>query len=569
MAEETTSLFEAVGDFFGLKLKKKEPKEDLKSFVPREEDDGALTITPSGIYGEYLDLEGKVYSDHELVSRYRDLALQPEIDFAVNDIVNESIVIDERDAPVRVNTDEIEFSDKIKESISNEFEYILSLLNFNNRGYDIFRQWYVDGRLYYHVIVEEGREKQGLKEIRNIDPRKIKKVREIEKRTDEREMPLVSKVDEYFIFNSHGFIKSSETNANGLKINKDAVVYITSGLYDSTNSLILSYLHKTIKPFNMLKMLEDAAIIYYISRAPERRIFYIDVGNLPKAKADQYLAGIMNKYRNKMVYDAETGNVRDDKRHMSMLEDFWIPRREGGKGTEITTLGGGQNLTDNIESIEYFRKKLFRALNVPYSRLDTENMWNLGRATEISRDEMRFAGFRDRIRNKFNELFDELLGRQLILKRIVSEADWKKIKKDIKYVYNNDSYFSEMKDIEVVRERFNLLRDIDEYSTNASARDQGKQPEPWISNEWIRKNVLQQSDEDVKLIKKEVKKELKKMSSEGDEEGEGDSGDTGSDSNSFGGGEGGDKGSNSNPFGGGDEGGDEGSEEGETNKFSI
>jgi len=471
-----------------------------------------------------------------LVSKYRELALQPEIDFAVNDIVSESVVIDDIEAPVGVDVDDIEFSDKIKESIREEFQNVISLLNFNNRGHDIFRQWYVDGRLYYHAVVAEGKEKGGIKEIRNIDPRKIRKIREIVKEPTPEGANIIKKTDEYFIFNPNGFIeKNSSSSTSGMKISKDAIIYITSGLYDAENTLVLSNLHKTIKPYNMLKMLEDAAVIYYLSRAPERRIFYIDVGNLPKAKADQYVAGIMGKYRNKMVYDAETGNVRDDKRHMSMLEDFWIPRREGGKGTEITTLGGGNNLTDNIESIEYFRKKLFKALNVPYSRMDSENQWSLGRTTEISRDEMRFARFIDRLRSKFNSLFDEILGRQLILKRIVTESDWNSIKKDIKYRYNRDSYFSEMKDIEVIRERFNLLRDIDEYSTNASARDQGKQPEPWISNAWIRKNVLQQDDDDIKAMNKEIKKELKKMTP--DEEGDEDS-DVGGD----------DKDAETNPF---------------------
>jgi hypothetical protein len=508
--ENRNTLLEAIGELFGFKLKKKESVE-LPSFVPKDYDDGALTISPSGIFGEYLDLEGRIFSDHELVSKYRELALQPEIDFAVNDIVSEAIVIDDIEEPVSVDVDDIEFSDKIKESIREEFQNVVSLLNFNNRGHDIFRQWYVDGRLYYHAVVAEGKEKGGIKEIRNIDPRKIRKIREIVKEPTPGYANIIKKTDEYFVFNPNGFIDKNSPSTSGMKISKDAIIYITSGLYDAENTLVLSNLHKTIKPYNMLKMLEDAAVIYYLSRAPERRIFYIDVGNLPKAKADQYVAGIMGKYRNKMVYDAETGNVRDDKRHMSMLEDFWIPRREGGKGTEITTLGGGNNLTDNIESIEYFRKKLFKALNVPYSRMDSENQWSLGRTTEISRDEMRFARFIDRLRSKFNILFDEILGRQLILKRIVTESDWNNIKKDIKYRYNKDSYFSEMKDIEVVRERFNLLRDIDEYSTNAAARDQGKHPEPWISNAWIRKNVLQQNDDDIKAMNKEIKKELEKM----------------------------------------------------------
>jgi len=522
MSEERRTLLESVGDLFGFELKKKKEEKELPSFAPKPNEDGAMVIAPSGVFGQYMDLEGKVKSDTELVSRYRELSLQPEMDFAISDIINECIVIDDDTPPVKVNVDEIEFSDKVKNSIKDEFQNVLSLLNFNNKGYDIFRQWYVDGRLYYHVIIEEGKEKEGIQELRNIDPRKIRKVIELQSNQKENDRlratangvlnGIITKTEEYYVFNKVGFVPTSgisnTAETQGLKINPDAIILTTSGILDIDNSLVLSHLHKAIKPFNQLRMLEDATIIYHLSRAPERRLFYIDVGSLPTAKAEQYVASIMSKYKNKMVYDAVTGEVRDDKRHMSMLEDYWIPRREGGKGTEITTLGGGQNLTDNIESVDYFRKKLYKALNVPYSRLESDSSFAFGRATEISRDEVRFARFKDKLRARFNDLFDAVLEKQLLLKNIVSHDDWNEIKKDIKYTYSTDSYFSELKEIEIIRERFGLLRDIDDYTTNATARDQGKPPEAYVSVEWVRKNILQQDDDSVKDIKKQVDSEM-------------------------------------------------------------
>lgn len=509
MSEEKQTLLESITGLFGLEIKKKESKE-YPSIVPKDIDDGALLIAPSGIYGQYIDIEGKVNSDHELISRYRELALQPEIDFAVNDIVNESIIINDINPPITLNLDEIKYSPKIKKSIEDEFQNILSLLNFNNKGHNIFRQWYIDGRLYYHVIVEEGKEKEGIKELRNIDPRRIRKVKEVKKEKDNNGFEIVKGANEYFIFNKNGFIKSQAADTStGIKISPDAIIYTTSGIYDPENLLVLSHLHKAIKPFNQLKMLEDATIIYHLSRAPERRVFYVDVGNLPTPKAEQYLSAIQSRYKNKMVYDAQTGEVRDDKRHMSMLEDYWIPRREGGRGTEISALGGGQNLTDNIESADYFRKRLYRALNVPISRLEQDNQWSLGRATEISRDEMRFSRFVERLRAKFNDTIDSILEKQLILKGIISPDDWVEIKKDIKYIYSNDSYFSEMKEIEVIRERFNLLRDIDDYTTNGVAREKGGGIKPYISVEWVKKHVLQQDDEDEKKLNQEIDDEVK------------------------------------------------------------
>lgn len=543
MSEERRTIVESVGDLFGLDIKRKKEVKELPSFVPKQNEDGAMVIAPSGVYGQYMDLEGKVKSDSELVSRYRELSLQPEMDFAVGDIINECVVIDDINPPVHVNMDEVDFSDKIKKTIEEEFENVISLLNFNNKGYDIFRQWYVDGRLYYHAIIEDGKEKDGIKELRNIDPRKIRKVVELKSNNRKQNQTamqgsngvlnaIISETDEYYIFNRVGFVSTSTAStsaeAQGMKINPDAIVHTTSGIMDSDNSLILSHLHKAIKPFNQLRMLEDATIIYHLSRAPERRLFYIDVGNLPTSKAEQYVSSIMSKYKNKMVYDAVTGEVRDDKRHMSMLEDYWIPRREGGKGTEITTLGGGQNLTDNIESVEYFKKKLYKALNVPYSRLESDSAFSFGRATEVSRDEVRFARFITRLRSRFNDIFDKVLEKQLLLKNIVSQEDWDKIKKDIKYLYSTDSFFSELKDLEIVRERFGLLRDIDDYTTNATARDQGKPPEAYISVEWVRKNILQQDDNDIKDIKKNIKDEMGDIEADAaDEPDNGDGGDSG------------------------------------------
>lgn len=518
MAE--SSLFEQISNLFGLDIKtKKEPP--LESFVEKANEDGAIVIAPSGVYGSYVDMEGKSSSDSELVTKYRENAIQPELDFAISEIINEAIVIDDLVPPVSVNVDEIDFSDKLKKTIAEEFQEVISLLNFNNRGYDIFRQWYVDGRLYYHAIINEGKEKDGIKELRNIDPRKIRKIREVSQKRDEKTgVELVSKDNEYFVFNKAGFITgSTSSDIQGIKINPDAIIYTNSGIYDKDNSLVLSHLHKAIKPFNQLKMLEDATIIYHLSRAPERRVFYVDVGNLPTSKAEQYLGAIQSKYKNKTVYDAQTGEVRDDKKHLSMLEDYWIPRRGEGRGTEITTLGGGQNLTDNIENTEYFKKKLYKALNVPYSRLEPETQFAFGRATEISRDEVRFTRFIERLRTKFNDLFDSVLEKQLLLKNIVTREDWMEIKKDIKYIYSKDSYFSEMKDIEIVRERFNLLRDLDEYTTNGAARDKGLSPTPYISNEWVIQNVLRQNNEDTKEMTKKIKKELETMSADsGDSE---------------------------------------------------
>lgn len=758
MSEKNT-IFESVGDFFGLEIKKKKEKL-LPSFVAPQTDDGALEISSSmaGSFGQYVDTGEQLRNDHELVNKYRDMALQSEIELAISDIVNEAIVIDEEELPVTINTDEIEFSTKIKNSIGEEFETILELLNFNNRGYDIFRQWYIDGRLFYHVIVDENKKGDGIQELRNIDPRKIKKVREVKKNVIRTAgtvtANIIDDIEEFFVYNKDGFVNAEV----GLKINPDAVVFVPSGILDVNNKLVLGYLHKAIRPLNNLKIMEDSLVVYRIARAPERRVFYIDVGNLPRPKAELYVATVMAKFKNKTVYDATTGEVKDDKRYMcldmntkvplldgrtltideiskeyrsgktlwayscdsitgkfvpgliswagvtrkdaevmkltldngkeivctpdhkfpvwskgnveakdlsvgesmiphyregikfgkntyeyellfkndtkkwdythrivsewkdevdieneltfneeysnsiknivhhkninlqdntpenlfkatsdrikkfnlftsnneakknttkdksskesltfrnhkitkieylseridtgcitidgeeryhnhhtfalsvgiytvnSMLEDYWLPRRGSGKGTEVQQLAGGANLSA-IEDISYFQEKLFRSLNVPFSRLKTDDQWGIGQASQISRDEVRFSKFIYKLRNKFNQLFDDLLKRQLILKGIINEDDWEVISSKIKFEYANDSFFSELKNMEIIKERFNLLGEIDQYTTNGISPTKT----PYLSIEWVKKNVLRQDEKEIKKTAKEVKEEL-------------------------------------------------------------
>ncbi|NBP55999.1 portal protein [bacterium] len=394
---------------FGFKIGKDDPKQDqLKSFVPPSEDDqSSVSVVGGGVYGTYVDLEGQIRTDADLIKKYREMALQAECDSAIDDVVNEAIVYEEGTYPVTVVLDNLKQPESIKKKVRDEFEHIMKLLDFNNQGYEIFRRWYIDGRLYYHMIIDEKQPRMGLKEVRYIDPRKIRKVREMPKTqpglnpTGQQAQYL--KPIEYFVFSDKGFVR--DTN-QGLKISADSICYVHSGLSDKDGKAIVSYLHKAIKPLNQLRMLEDATVIYRISRAPERRIFYIDVGNLPKMKAEQYLREIMQKYKNKLVYDASTGEIRDDRRFQTMLEDFWLPRREGGKGTEITTLPAGQNLGE-IDDVLYFQKKLFKALNVPISRLEADNGFSLGRSSEITRDEVKFAKFVNRLRRKFNKLVSE------------------------------------------------------------------------------------------------------------------------------------------------------------------
>ena len=483
-----------MAEFFGFEIKRKKEKELLPSFVaPKENEDGAGVIQAGGHFGAYIDVDGdKAKSEVDLIYKYRDIATQPECDAAIEDIVNEAIVGDHNDAPVNVILDELEVSDKIKEMVRQEFDHVLKLLNFNQYAHDIFRKWYIDGRLPYHIIIGEN-PKAGIRELRYIDPAKLRKVKEVEEKEDPKTgAKLVKKVDEFFLYQDNAMGKYNQ----GVKIYPDSIAYCTSGVMDSSRKRILSYLQKALKPVNQLRMMEDSLVIYRISRAPERRIFYIDVGNLPKGKAEDYLRGIMNQYRNKLVYDAKSGDIKDDKKHMSMLEDFFLPRREGGRGTEITTLPGGENL-GQIDDIIYFQKKLYRSLNVPINRLEQEAQFSLGRTSEITRDEVKFKKFIDRLRKRFSDLFYQLLKTQLLLKGVITKEDWNGWKETIVFDFIEDNYFSELKQSEMIRERFDMLSSLDEHIGR------------FISNEWVRKNILRFTDDEIEEIQKQIDQETK------------------------------------------------------------
>jgi len=484
-----------MAELFGFEIKRKNDKDEEKklSFVaPQEDDSAGYVVNAGGYFGQYVDLDGgTAKNDADLIMKYRDIAMQPECDAAIEDIINEAVVSDEDSAPVNLVLDDLEQPDRIKKLMQEEFDYIIKLLNFNWTGHDTFRKWYIDGRLYFHKIIDEKNPKRGMLELRPIDPTKIRKVREvIEEKDPKTGAKLVKEVKEYYIYQDKNMSKSNQ----GLKIAKDSICYITSGVLDPSRKRVLSYLQKALKPANQLRMMEDSMVIYRMSRAPERRIFYIDVGNLPRGKAEEYLRNIMGKYRNKLVYDANTGEMKDDRKHMSMLEDFWLPRREGGRGTEITTLPGGENL-GQIDDIVYFQKKLYKSLNVPVNRLEQEAQFSLGRSSEITRDELKFQKFLGRLRKKFSTLFIDLLKTQLILKGIVTEEEWKEFSQDIAVDYIKDTHFSELKDSEILRERLGTLREMDEYV--------GK----YYSAEWVRKNVLMQTEEDIEEIDKQIEAE--------------------------------------------------------------
>jgi len=510
-------------ELFGYQITKRvSSKEDKKekdviSFAPKPEDDGvSATVAAGGYYGQYIDLDGTASSnDRDLIIKYREAAQQPECDSAVSDIVDAAIASSTNGAPAEIILNELEQPDSIKKKISEEFDNILSLYKFNKNGETMFRKWYVDGRIYFHVIIDEKNPKKGIVELRPIESLFMKKVKEVKKVTDAKTNITTQKiVNEYYVYSEDysgsgaGVVGSGNQNTSisGVKISKEAIINVTSGLLDATQKRVVSYLHKALKPVNQLRMMEDSLVMYRYSRAPERRIFYIDVGNLPKGKAEEYVQGIMNKYRNKLVYDAQTGDIKDDRRHMSMLEDFWLPRREGGRGTEITTLPGGENL-GQIDDILFFQKKLYKTLNVPISRLEADDSFNLGRASEISRDEVKFQKFVDRIRKKFSNILLEALRIQLILKGIISESDWEEIVENISIDFIEDNYFSELKENEILKERIDMLSTLNEYI--------GK----FYSTKWIRNNILRQSDDDIERINKEIADEG--SDSEG-EEGEGE-----------------------------------------------
>jgi hypothetical protein len=494
-------------ELFGFEITRKKDElratevKNAKSFVPPVDDDGTPVIQQQagyisgGAYGAYVDMEGGIKNEAELIRRYRETSLVPECDSAIEDIVNECITSDISDRIVALDLRDVKLSDSIKKKIQDEFAHILSLMKFNQNSHEIFRKWYVDGRIYFHKVVDSKRPKLGIVDLRNIDPLKIKKVRNVEKGKDPKtKIERVEKVEEFYMFNDKGFDKTSATEGATVKIAPEAVSYTTSGLLDYSRNVVIGYLHKALKTANQLAMMEDALVIYRISRAPERRIFYIDVGNLPKAKAEQYLADVMHKYRNKLVYNAETGEIKDDRKHMSMLEDFWLPRREGGRGTEITTLPGGQNLAD-IDDIEYFKKKLYQSLNVPATRLEADNGFNMGRASEISRDELKFNKFTNRLQKKFARVFTDILRTHLVLKEIVTGEEFDKFKDFIQYEFATDNHFTELKEAEILRERLDTLSGIADYI--------GK----YYSNEYVRKYVLRQSEEDIKIIDQQIQDE--------------------------------------------------------------
>ena len=491
MAEDNNSIMKLFG--FELKKVQKQNKESekLPSIVPKVDDDGAGYVTASGShYGQYIDINGDNAKDNaELIMKYRGIATHPEVDAAIEDIVNESITGSELESSVQLNLDGIETSDKIKKLMIDEFDDICSMLNFNELGHDIFRSWYVDGRIVYHLVVNESNLKSGIQEIRPIDSIKVRKVKEVKYKKDPKSnAKIVDKVNEFYVF------QEKENTTNAVKLSPDAVSYVTSGLTDPSRKRVVSYLHKAIKPINQLRMMEDSLVIYRLARAPERRIFYIDVGNLPANKAEQHMKDIMNRYRNKLVYDASTGNLKDDRKHMSMLEDFWLPRREGGRGTEISTLPGGENL-GQIDDIIYFQKRLYRSLNVPIARLEQETQFSLGRSTEISRDEVKFQKFIDRLRKRFSSLFLGILKKQLLLKGIITEQDWEEWKNDIQVDFVRDNHFTELKNSELLRERLGTLDQISQYVGE------------YFSREWVMKNVMMMNDEDIEEMKQQVEAE--------------------------------------------------------------
>lgn len=492
-------------ELFGFEITRKKDELELVSFSPKETDDGALVVTAGGTYGTYLDMEGAAKTEAELVVKYREMALQPECEKAIDEVTNEAIVKEGDEEIVTLNLEDItEFNDKVKKIIQDEFDTVTRLLNFNNFGYEIFRRWYVDGRLYYHIMIDENSPEKGIQELRYIDPRKIRKVRLL---TRERKGKVFvnRNTAEFYVYNEKGFKATGSTGLDnqGLRISSDTILHCTSGLMDKDGKLVLSYLHKAIKPLNQLRILEDATVIYRISRAPERRVFYIDVGQMPKMKAEQHIRDMMTKHKNRLIYDANSGDVRDDRKFMTMLEDYWLPRREGQNGTEITTLPAGQNL-GKLEDVEYFEKKLYRSLNVPISRINPDQTgFNLGRSSEITRDELSFQKFIDRLRLRFSNLLLTALGKQLVLKKILAESDWEQVKDKIHFDYARDNYFAELKDSELLMNRLSTLQQIQPFLGM------------FYSQEYVKKNVLYQTDEDIEEMQKQMDAEEQMMAAKG------------------------------------------------------
>ena len=481
-----------MAELFGFRFERMKDVGGEKFTLPAP-DDGTVEIAGGGFFGQVLDTDGRERTEQDLVRRYRDIAQQPECDSAIEDIVNEGIVANELSQAISIVLDRLPYPSKIKKKITEEFDEVLRLLDFDVKGHDIFRRWYVDGRMFYHKVIDKKSPRKGIKELRYIDPNKIKKVREVLREPkDGTSIELIKKVEEYYLYNDKGI--ASQGTSQGIKIASDSISYCPSGVIDQNKGHVLSYLHKAIKPVNQLRMIEDALVIYRISRAPERRIFYIDVGNLPKIKAEQYLKDVMNRYRNKLVYNASTGEIRDDRNQMSMLEDFWLPRREGGRGTEITTLPGGSNLGE-IDDIVYFQRKLYRSLNVPVSRMEAEQAFSLGRSTEITRDELKFTKFVQRLRKKFTALFTDVLKTQLILKGVITLEDWSNIKEHIQYDFLQDGHFAELKEAELLKDRLEVLQTVESYVGT------------FFSKKWIQKNVLSMTEAEIDDMQDEINKE--------------------------------------------------------------
>ena len=492
-----------MAELFGWEVKKKEASK-AKSFVAPSDEEGTLDIAGgAGFFGQYLSYDKAARNDYDLIRKYRQTSENPECDQAIEDIINEAITADETEISVAVNLDWVPLSMSIKKKMDQEFKEILTLLQWKKQAHNIFRRWYIDGRIYYHKLIDEKQTRKGITEIRYIDPKFIKKIREVQRDKGKNGAEIIKDVREWYIYNEAGVyptlpaIGGTQSQQQGLRISPDAIAYVTSGLYNPTTNQVYSLLQKAIKPTNQLRMIEDAVVIYRIARAPERRIFYIDVGNLPKPKAEAYMKDVMSRYRNKIVYDSSTGEVMDDRNQMSMLEDFWLPRREGGRGTDVSTLAGGANLGE-LEDIKYFQKKLYKSLNIPISRLESEGGFNLGKSTEITRDEIKFAKFIQRLRKKFSELFQDLLKTQLILKGIITAEDWDHIKEFIIYDFQNDNHFQELKEMEILQERLALLQVVNDYVGT------------YYSTEYVRRYVLRQSDTEIEEIDRQIEDERNK-----------------------------------------------------------
>ena len=499
-------------ELFGFEIAKKTDKKNKTFVIPDNLDGATQVVEGGGIMGHYLDTGIDAKDENVLIKKYREMSMSQEVDLAISDVVNEAVVHEDGKSVVAISLDNVDQSDGIKTKISNEFKSLLKLLDFNKTGSDLFRKWYIDGKIYHHIVIDTSKVREGIQELISIDALNIKKVKEIKKEKDAKtSVDMVTDTEEYFVYTTD---VDSNMTQNAVRVAPDSISYVHSGMVDNHKQIIIGYLYKSIKPFNQLRMIEDSLVIYRLARAPERRIFYIDVGNLPKLKAEQYLRSVMDKYKQKVIYNASTGEVEDQKKQMSMLEDFWLPRRDGGRGTEISTLPSGQNLGE-IEDIEYFRKKLYQSLNVPISRIEgtEQTAFNLGRATEINRDEVKFGKYIAKLRHRFSHLFTDLLKIQLLLKGIINEEDWFEIKDNIDYVWTKDSHFSELKNNEIIRERFEILSQAEEYI--------GK----YISNDWVKKNILQQTDEEIKDQQAQMDKEKEEAELDSADDDMGDTGD--------------------------------------------